>query len=63
MSVEVRVTQGQGDAEICATKLSLLSEIIQHLLNHHQGVAEGEIAPDGNFVLLYHRPLLGELEG
>ena len=63
MSVEVRVTQGCGDAEICATKLSLLSEIIQHLLNNHESVAEGEVAPDGNFVLFYHRPFLGELEG
>ena len=62
MSVEVRITQGSGEAEICATKLSLISEVIQHLLVEHEGIAEHEVAVDGSFILNYHRPLLGDLE-
>ena len=62
MSVEVRITQGDGRVDICATKLSLLSEIMQHLITQHEGSAEREIIKDGDFVLHFRRPLLGDVE-
>ena len=62
MSVEVRITQGDGRVNICAQKLKVLSEIMQHLITQHEATAEREIAKDGNFVLTYRRPLLGDVE-
>ena len=62
MSVEVRITQGDGRVDICRSKLSLLGEIIQHLITQHEGIAEREIAKDGNFVLTFRRPLLGDAD-
>ena len=62
MSVEVRITQGDGRVEICSQKLSVLSEVIQHLITQHEGTAEREIAKDGNFVLTFRRPLIGDVE-
>ena len=62
MSVEVRITQGDGRVEVCSQKLSILSEVIQHLITQHEGTAEREIAKDGNFVLTFRRPLIGDVE-
>ena len=62
MSVEVRITQGDGRVNICAQKLKVLSEVMQHLITQHETSAEREIATDGNFVLTYRRPLIGDAE-
>ena len=59
MSVEVRITQGDGRVTVCKPRLSMLSEIIQHMLTQHEDVAEKEVAKDGNFIMSYRRPLIG----